>query len=25
LHGWQEGAVISGLNALNNLLDIMGV
>ena len=25
LHGWQEGAVISGLHALNNLLDIMGV
>jgi monoamine oxidase len=23
LHGWQEGAVISGFNALNNLLDIM--
>lgn len=24
LQGWQEGAVISSLNALNNLLDIMG-
>ena len=24
LQGWQEGAVISGLNALNNLLDLMG-
>ena len=25
LQGWQEGAVISSLNALNNLLDLMGV
>lgn len=25
LQGWQEGAVISSLNALNNLLNIMGV
>ncbi len=24
LQGWQEGAVISSLNALNNLLDVMG-
>lgn len=24
LQGWQEGAVISGLNALNNLLDLSG-
>lgn len=25
LQGWQEGAVISSLNALNNLLDVMAV
>lgn len=25
LQGWQEGAIISSLNALNNMLDLMGV